>query len=52
MLTLLLQAGQMMHKLLCGRSHLCYQSGGASVVHRRVGGEQLVGATQQRARVA
>jgi hypothetical protein len=45
MLTLLLQAGQVMHELLCGRSHLGRQPRGDSIVHRGGGGEQLVGAT-------
>jgi hypothetical protein len=48
-LTLLLQAGQMMHELLCSRSHLRRQPRGDSIVHRGRGGEQLVGTTQQRA---
>jgi hypothetical protein len=52
MLTLLLQAGQVMHELLCGCSHLRGQPGGNSIVHRGSGGEQLVGATQQRARLS
>jgi hypothetical protein len=45
MLTLLLQAGQMMHELLCSGSHLGRQPRGDSIVHRGRGGEQLVGAT-------
>ena len=49
MLSLLLQAGQVMHELLCGRSHLRCQPRGDSIVHRGGGGEQLVGTTQQRA---
>jgi hypothetical protein len=49
MLTLLLKTGQVMYELLSGRSHLRRQPGGDSIVHRGSGGEQLVGATQQRA---
>jgi hypothetical protein len=48
-LSLLLQAGQVMHELLCGRSHFRRQPRGGLIVHRGGRGEQLVGATQQRA---
>jgi hypothetical protein len=50
-LTLPLQAGQVMHELLCGRSHLRRQCGD-SIVLRGSGGAQFVSATQQRASIA
>jgi hypothetical protein len=51
-LTLLLQAGQVMHKLLDGPSRLRRQSRSALIVHRGGGDEQLVYATQQRAGIS
>ena len=49
MLTLPLQAGQVVYELLRGRSHLRRQPSGNLIVHRGRGGEQLVSTTQQRA---
>jgi hypothetical protein len=51
-LSLLLQAGQVMHELLDGRSRFRRQTRGRGILHRSAGGEQLVGAAQQRASVS
>jgi hypothetical protein len=51
-LSLLLQAGQVMHELLDGRSRFRRQTRGCGILHRSAGDEQLVSAAQQRASVS